>query len=224
MTAANPPSSRHPARLRLVIGGLAILVLVSLGLSLAIRLSKPSLEDIQKAIDERMTASGSGGLVKAGPFEGRVPYYRQGHLMVYAPQSAYPGKKRGPACLLLFRLNPGSAWRLDSGLSTDGESLEISPAQEDRQGNEYRFTYTVKGDPPLEDFLAGGQHYQPENGRVFLIDLVVDPPIVRQIADDLAGLFARPDATLSGQDLQRAVDQLASNHQEVADLLAILRK
>jgi hypothetical protein len=134
-----------------------------------IRLSRPSAEAIQNFIDETMTASGHMGQVKGGDWEGRIPFYREGHLMVYAPQAGYPGKKLGPAFVLVMRLNPKVGWYLGSGLSTDGSSLEISPVQKDRHGNDYRFIYTVTGSPPTEAFAVGGEEFGVEGGRVILV-------------------------------------------------------
>src|SRR5262249_28798106 len=121
----------------------------------------------------RETAFGLMGQVRNGTagreFEGRLPFYRDGDLVVYLPVSGYPGKPLGAAYVLLTRLAPGVAFHSEGRVGSDGDSLEISPAQLDSKGRIYRFEHRVHGQPLVEQFTAGGQSYKPEAGRVFLL-------------------------------------------------------
>jgi hypothetical protein len=169
------------------------------------------------------TASGTLGSVRTGGadwmFEGRAPYYRDGDLLVYVPQAAYPGRPLAPACVLVMRLVRGGPFYLGGGLTSDGRSLEISPVQQDGRGNEYRFAYKVAGDPLAERFEAGGRAFKPEDGRVFLVDLTADPPELTQVNADLAGLFPHPDRDLGTDVLKAAVAKLSEREEAVRRFL-----
>jgi hypothetical protein len=176
----------------------------------------------------RKTAFGHMGKVKSGALgqemEGRIPFFRDGDLMVYAPMSGYPGKPLGLAHVLIMRLAPGVGFHLGSGLTTDGNSLEMSPVQKDSKGRDFRFTYRVSGKPPVEEFAAGGKTYKPESGRVFLVDLTADPPGLSQVQVDLEGLLARPDEDPTLEELKTAVEKLAGKEKGIRDFLATTEK
>lgn len=221
------PTSRRPRWWILVALLAACVVCCGGGLGgrwLVRRLTQPSIEDIQNYIHDELTASGHMGYTHVGEWEGRVPVYRHGSLMVYAPQAGFPGKKMEPAFLLLMRLNRRVGWYLGSGLSCDGESLEISPVQRDRHGNDFRFLYLVKGSPPVETMTAGGAAYQPENGRVFLVDLTADPPHLVQLNHDLSALLPRSGEELTEGELKSAVERLKSRDPAASDFVDAIEK
>jgi hypothetical protein len=176
----------------------------------------------------RQTAFGHMGKVKSGAagqeFEGRIPFFRDGDLKVYAPLSGYPGKPLGPAYILVMRLAPGAGSYLGGSLSTDGNSLEIGPVQKDSKDRDFRFTYRVSGKPPVEEFSAGGQTYKLEGGRVFLVHLTAEPPGISQVPVDLAGVPARPDQDPTLDELKAAVEKLASKDKTIRDFLAAMEK
>jgi hypothetical protein len=157
-------------------------------------------------------------------FEGRVPFYRDGDLMVYLPVSGYPGKPLGAAYVLLTRLAPGVAFHSGGGVGSDGDSLEISPAQRDSKGRLYRFKYRVSGKPLAEEFTADGRSYKPEAGRVFLLDLTADPPSLAQVPIDLTGVLAHPYGDPTDEGMKASVQKLAEKSKVVRDFLDRIEK
>jgi hypothetical protein len=177
----------------------------------------------------RQTQFGHLGDSKTGEFEGRVPFYQDGNLMVYMPLSGYPGKPLGLAYVLITRLMPGVEVRSDGGLGSADDFLQISPAQVDSKGRFFRFKYTVNiddsgnvihGTPPTERFSTDGQSYKPESGRVFLADLTADPPSVTQVQIDLAGVLSRPGEDPTHDELKAGVEKLAGQDKAVREFLA----
>ena len=176
----------------------------------------------------RETAFGHMGKVRSGAagreFEGRVPFYRDGDLWVCAPVSGYPGKPLSPAYALLTRLDPGAAFHSEASVGSDGDSLEISPAQLDSKGRLYRFQYRVSGKPLAEAFSAGGRSYPPEGGRVFLLDLTADPPSLAQVPIDLTGVMTHTYQDPTDQELKAGVQKLAERSKAVRDFLERIEK
>jgi hypothetical protein len=173
----------------------------------------------------RSTEFGSLGYYKIGEFEAQVPFYIDGDLMVYWLLSGYPGKPFGPASALVMRLPHSGSTLFDSGVSVTSDSLEINPAQLDSKGRTFRFHYGVSGKPLMEQLSAGGKSYQPEAGRVFLIDLTADPPIVTQVRTDLTDVsVARPGGSPGMDELKAAVEKLASKDKAIRDFLASIEK
>lgn len=183
----------------------------------------------------RDTAFGHMGKLKFGEFEGRVPFYQDGDLRVYVPQSGYPGKALGPAYVLITRLAPGVPVLSEGGLGGANDFLVISPAQLDSKGRKFRFEYKVGGDgpnglwrpggkPPVEELSAAGQSYQPDAGRVFLLDLTPDPPSLTQVAIDVTGVLARPDQDPTLEELKAGMEKLAGKDKAVRDFLNRIEK
>ena len=181
----------------------------------------------------RETQFGDLGKNKIGEFEGRVPFYQDGNLMVYMPLSGYPGKPLGLAYVLITRLMPGVEVRSDGGLGGADDFLQISPAQLDSKGRLFRFKYTVNidesgniihGKPPMEKFSAGSQSYKAEAGRVFLVDLTADPPSVSQVQIDLVGVLPRPGEDPTLDELKAGVEKLADKDKAVREFLARIDK
>jgi hypothetical protein len=179
--------------------------------------------------DTRETAFGHAGKIKLGAagqeFEGQVPFYRDGDLMVYVPLSGYPGKPLSPAYVLILRLARGAAFSLGSGVGSDGSSLWMSPTQFDSKGRDFPFSYKVSGKPLVEEFSAGERTYKLEDGRVFLVDLTADPPALTQVQSDVASLLeVHPDRDTTKEELKGAVEKLSSKEKAVRDFLAQIKK
>jgi hypothetical protein len=177
---------------------------------------------------EETTASGHMGSVELGTvgkeWKGYIPFYRDGPLMVYAPQAGFAGGPRGPAFVLITRLHFGAPFQMGSGLAADGQSVRIEPAQYDGKGREWRFSYVAQGDPVRESFTVREAKFDPGNGRVFLLDLTQDPPTVRQFKSDLVPLFPANKGDLTMQDLRAVVTKLATDHDEVKAFLQEMGK
>jgi len=102
----------------------------------------------------------------------------------------------------------------------------------------------IRGKPPVEAFAAGllaapnpsvvapapsdgGQHgviekatrYDPETGRVFLLDLTTDPPSVKQVRCDLNGALPHPNQNPSLEDMRAGVAKLAASDKAVREFL-----
>jgi hypothetical protein len=173
----------------------------------------------------RETAFGSLGDFKIGDFEGQIPFYLDGDLMVYLPLSGYPGKAFGPAYVLVMRLPHTGTTLYDSGMIVSSDFLHINPAQLDSKGRTFRFNYGVSGKPLVEQFSVGDKNYPPEAGRVFLIDLTADPPIVNQLLADLADLpIVHPGSSPSRDDLKAAVEKLSGKDKVIRDFVASIEK
>jgi hypothetical protein len=177
---------------------------------------------------EETTGSGHMGSVQSGivgkEWQGYVPFYRDGPLMVYAPQAGFAGGPRGPVFVLITRLQFGAPFQMASGITTDGQSVRIEPAQYDGKGQEWRFSYLAEGEPVRESFAVREAKYDPNKGRVFLLDLTQDTPTVRQLKSDLEPLFPARKGDLTQQDLRAAVTKLATEHDEVKAFLQEMGK
>jgi hypothetical protein len=209
---------------------LLLLVLVPVACT---RAPEPGTSPAKDPSPPRETFFGHLGTGKIGEFEGRLPCYRDGDLMVYVPMSGYPGKPLGPAYVLITRLNLAVPFLMDGGLNVASDNLQISPAQNDSKGGPFRFKYTVnidergeiiRGKTPVEAFSVGGQNYKPEAGRVFLVDLNADPPTVSQVKVDVADVLAHPDQDPSLEDLKGVVEKLAGMDKAVRDFVAACNK
>jgi hypothetical protein len=70
-------------------------------------------------------------------------------------------------------------------------------------------------DYPAEKFTR----YNPEAGRVFLLDLAADPPSVTQVKIALEDLLHRPGQVPSLDEMKAGVEKLASKDKAVRDFL-----
>jgi hypothetical protein len=173
----------------------------------------------------RGTQFGTIGPAKIGEFEGQIPFYQDGDLMVYFLLSGHPGKPLGLACALVAKLTPGDRTLFDGGVGCSSDSLQLAPAQLDGKGRTFRFLYRVSGRPPVEQCSAGGKDYKPEAGRVFLLDLSADPPGVAQVQTDLTDvLAARPGGSPPEAELKAAVEKLAEKDKAIRDFQVNARK
>jgi hypothetical protein len=170
--------------------------------------------------EPRHTASGSLGSHKTNDFTAKLPFYKDGELMVYLAISGYPGKPLGPAYVLVTRLAFTDRLLYDGGFGMSNDYLAISPAQYDSKERPFRFNYSAEGKPIVEKFSAGNKTYQPDDGCVFLLDLSADPPSVTQLKVDLTDvLAAHAEASPSAAELKAAVEKLADKDKAVREFM-----
>jgi hypothetical protein len=177
---------------------------------------------------EETTGAGHMGQVAVGvvgkEWRGYVPFYRDGPLMVYAPQAGFAGGPRGPAFVLVMRLQFGAPFEMGCGLGTDSQSLYVVPAQYDSKGREWRLRYLAEGEPVRESFSVGETNLDPNRGRVFLVDLTQDPPTIVQLKSDLVALFPPNQGDLNEKELRAVVTRLAAEHAELTAFLKEMGK
>jgi hypothetical protein len=145
-----------------------------------------------------------------------APFLRAGDRMVVSAYAEHPGRPRGPAWLLLVRLN--DKWNTEAigewgGRGTDTGVAYGHASYTARDGKLFAIQYELNAAPPPEFFSLGGKAHDLAAGRVFLIDLRTEPVSVTQLREDVAAWLPNQDAR--SEELENSVKELEARNETV---------
>jgi len=146
-----------------------------------------------------------------------TPFFGKGNRVAQSVYAQFPGKEKGPACLVLLRLSTPS----DSALISDaGTADNVShtymgfPPRGDAKT--WWLRYSIHNRSFEEKLTLGETEYKLAAGRVFTVDLRTNPVTVQQLHDDPAEYLPATDPTR--EDFLRATTTLQANHPAVKTL------
>jgi hypothetical protein len=147
-------------------------------------------------------------------------------VMLYWPAaSSEPPQLRKPLWLLVVR--PASAasdlsWSYNNPHdSAGGWELNVTIGTKTRSGQELVGKYEASSARPGERISAGEQSFDPEAGRVFLVDPAAQPAEIIQVGGDLASLFPSGAPPVDVQkELWEALEKLRAQQEPVRSFLA----
>ncbi|MBY0229014.1 MAG: hypothetical protein K2W96_07030, partial [Gemmataceae bacterium] len=131
--------------------------------------------------------------------------------------------------------DPNAPYAMAGGAAFDGSRMILSADQYAVGGKLFPFRWEATETEPeaarlpvsrefTETVKAGGMAFDPEEGRVFLIDLTATPPAVSQHKADLDELFKGIGDDVAKADLENIVERLSEWEPAVKDFLARLPK
>jgi hypothetical protein len=147
-----------------------------------------------------------------------VTQLRHGQQLAQFILGQKPGEDPTPVALLLFRL-PDLVALAQTGATAEGASnLAWRGSVPTANGQKFLLAYDITDKPTAADQLQlGGQAYDFDSGRFFLIDLRQDPVAVVQLKEKIVPLLPSYDPTET--ELKTAIDTLQARQEKVRAFL-----
>jgi hypothetical protein len=146
-----------------------------------------------------------------------VTQWQHGEQLTYCLLAQLPGADPAPVALLFIRRTSfgergsnNAQGQSEAGLYWRGDLTAAN-------GKPFDLAYDVNYKPPRDELRLGGQAFDFDSGRFFLIDLAQDPVKPVQVKDKIVPLLPSTDPT--DAELKAAVEALKQKHEKVRQFL-----
>jgi hypothetical protein len=172
-------------------------------------------------------APGADGFANVGRVSGQagddktyisVTQLRHGDQLAQFILGQKPGDDPTPVALLLFRLPDSVGLEQSGGTAQGASNLTWRGSVPTANGQKFLLAYDITYKPTAADQLQlGGQTYDFDSGRFFLIDLTQDPVTPVQLKEKIVPLLPSYDPTEA--ELKTAIDTLKARQEKVRAFL-----
>jgi hypothetical protein len=160
---------------------------------------------------------GSGTTADGQHWEISVTHHQHDNWLTYYVLGQLPGEDPAPGALLLIRTTAPNRWESLGVVATTPGKTQWQVHRSAAGGKMFDLGYEISHKPVGELFKLGGQTYDLNSGRVFLIDLTQEPVKPVQVKADVVTLL--PSRDPAEAELKAAVEKLKENKEAVRTFL-----
>jgi hypothetical protein len=146
-----------------------------------------------------------------------VTQWQHGKQLTYCVLAQLPGADPAPVTLLFIRGTSPDERGSNNAQGQSEAGLYWRSKLTTANGKPFDLAYDVNYKPPGDELRLGGQAFDFDPGRFFLIDLAQDPVKPVQVKDKIVPLLPSTDPT--DAELKTAVETLKQKHEKVRQFL-----